>query len=289
VPDHQQAAKDNPTKSPQKIIQKPVQDDQFAPEMVAPTVQQDMLSSRMMPPAQLLYLQRTIGNAAVQRLLAGNKSPAPVQKAVASPVVQRQVSPAPEIRKHPKITARIVERVLQRKGDGVLIQRQLWANSATKFQTANDLGAANSEYDVTSGGYRRFAPVNILRKIYDQVYFSKANRSFLYLTGMSDDLNTPEYDALFEKPQVESIVGTTVNLVSKTKQESPPVIASTKPSEGALVYDCNVDDSGVVAPGMHVGHHVTALGKALPTLDSPETLEAEMKKVAAAKAGAKPT
>src|SRR6202008_2443513 len=105
-------------------------------------------------------------------------------------------------------------------------------------------------------------------KVYNQVYFSTPNRSFVYLTGMSDDLNTPEFDALYEGGQVQSVVGGSVTFTSRKKPASPPVVADIGPSEGAMVFDANVDNHGRVRDP-NGGHHVTALGQPLPTLDDP--------------------
>lgn len=158
-----------------------------------------------------------------------------------------------------------------------LLQRRLWDNKSAKFQTKNDEGAANSEYEVTSTGYTRYAPVNIKRKILNQVYYKSRNRSFVYLTGMPKDLNTPEFDALYERGRVQSVVGGSVTFTSAKKPNSPPLLADIGPSEGAMVFDAQVDDDGRVTDP-HVGHHVTALNQALPTLDDPSAhLEVQKK------------
>ncbi|GEM_PF-3018553 len=183
-----------------------------------------------------------------------------------------------------RLLAHELTHVVQQTGSCVLVQRRLWDNFPAKFQTENNEDAANSEYDVTITGYRRYAPINIKRGILDQVYFESDNRSFLYLTGMPEDLNTVEYDALFESPKVQSVDGYTVTLTSgKPKYtSSPPVVASAYPTEGALVYDCTVinDETGQVAPDdSHVGHKVTALGRTLPTLDDPDMLQAALRRL----------
>jgi hypothetical protein len=186
----------------------------------------DPRGPRPLTPFQVMQLQRTMGNAGVQRLL----------------------------------------------------QRRLWNNVPAKFQTANNLGAANSQYQVTSTGYRRYAPVNIQRGLLDQVYYDKPDRSFAYLTGMPvvEDMDIPEYDALYEG-EVQSVVGGVVTFSSVTYPDSPPVVADIGPSEGAVVFDAQVDDGGQVTDP-HVGHTVTALGQPLSTLDDPAAVQEVQKK-----------
>jgi hypothetical protein len=183
----------------------------------------------------------------------------------------RQVTPSAIMQLQRTIGNAAVQRLLAREPSRALLQRRLWNNTAAKFETENDLGAPNSEYQVTDGGYRRYAPVNILRGIPDQVYYNSPNRSFVYLTGMGDDLNTPAFDALYDDGEVQSVVGGSVTFTSGRSPNSPPVVADIGPSEGAMVFDADVADDGRVTDP-HVGHHVKGLGLPLPTLDDPDAL-----------------
>lgn len=187
----------------------------------------------------------------------------------------RRGPPPERIDRRPVGRSQIMQ--LQRTIGNVAVQRRLWDNVPAKFQTQNDLGARNSEYRVTTTGYTRYAPVNILRRIFNEVYFNKPSRSFVYLTGMPANLNTPEYDALFEHGRVQSVVGGSVTFTSRTRPASPPVVADIGPSDGALVFDANVDNNGRVTDP-HVGHPVTELGRTLPTLDDPYSLGEVQKK-----------
>jgi hypothetical protein len=66
--------------------------------------------------------------------------------------------------------------------------------------------AENSEYQVTGTGYTRYAPVNIKQKLFNRVHSDSPDRSFVDLVAMPADLNTPQFDALYEKGQAQSLV-----------------------------------------------------------------------------------
>jgi hypothetical protein len=65
--EHQQTSNDGSRKSLQQQPETPRQDEQITPETSS---QQSQLDARRMTPSRLLYLQRTVGNAATRRLLA---------------------------------------------------------------------------------------------------------------------------------------------------------------------------------------------------------------------------
>jgi hypothetical protein len=256
MPERRLLRKDEYAKPETEAARSLAQGEEFIHEENWRGAQPDSIGPRLITPSQVMHLQRTIGNAAVQRFLAGKTS---------------SVARGPEGSQVSEESADKAS-VLTRADRGGLVQRRLWSNVPAKFQTENDLAAPNSEYQVTSTGYRRYAPVNILRGIPDQVYYNKPDRSFVYLTGMPvvEDMNIPEFDALYEGP-VESVVGGSVTFRSDVNPDSPPVVADIGPSEGAVVFDADIDDNGQVTDP-HVGHTVKSLGQALNTLDDPDEL-----------------
>jgi hypothetical protein len=196
-----------------------------------------------------------------------------------------------------------------RGGKILLAQRKFWDNVPAKFQTANDKGADNSEYEVTKSGYRRYAPVNRDRGItneidaelasgpqekaelygravghYSQVVFDEPDRNFAYVKGMPKDVNSPVWNAAFDTPTA-TIAGEKVTFTGQNPSDKP-VVGQLNPEEGAVVWDAKVGSSGVAASHTHVGHPVTQLGKGLPTLDDPSKASAAKKAAESRKAGA---
>ena len=221
------------------------------------------IQDRNISPAQALALQRIVGNSTTVRVPTDNQA-----KTLETPSAQ---SP------------------LQRSIDNsqLTIQRKMWDNVPMKFQTENDLGAANSEYDATGGGYRRFAPVNIVRRILDQVYHASGDRNFAYFTGMPHDVNDPKWNAVYESTKAE-VAGNTVTFTSRTMPKAEPAIANREPSEGAVVFDATIGSDGVAQPDVHVGHSVAQLGQPLPTLDDPLVLAEVMERVRRLRSGGQP-
>src|SRR5262249_54302458 len=115
MPEHQPVSKDKPAKPEKETARNPEQDGAFIQKRNSHGTRQNSLDPRLLTPAQIMNLQRTIGNAAVQRLLAGK----------ASPVVHRQEeSPA---RQESAASGSVP--VVQRAEDGDLVQRRLWNNA----------------------------------------------------------------------------------------------------------------------------------------------------------------
>ncbi|ABW33211.1 eCIS core domain-containing protein [Acaryochloris marina] len=147
-----------------------------------------------------------------------------------------------------------------------LIQRALWTNAPAKFRTDNGNDQIpNSEYKVGSGGYQRYAPINIHRNILNQVYH-EGPRSFVYIRGETEQsIKGKAFDALWDNPWVTGKTGDEVYFNNDNQTEAK-VTAYITPQEGDTVYDLNVAEDGK-GSGQHVGHEVEDLGQALPTLD----------------------
>jgi hypothetical protein len=157
-----------------------------------------------------------------------------------------------------------------------VVQRALWSNSAAKFRTDNgNPDIPNSEYKVTGSGYMRYAAINMTRAL-EQV-FHEGERSFVYIDAPDIETNR-KYDAVWEKPIfVSSISGDEVKFKTGNPKfkKSPEVVGKITPSEGARVFDFQVDDSTrQLESDSHVGHGVEDLGEALPTLDDPDAVAA---------------
>ena len=224
-----------------------------------------------MRPSQVPYSQHAFGNAAVQRPLAGRASSFADKAANNSPARE----PAPTV---------------QRKPNGITVQRRAWNNEPAKFRTENELGAPNSEYDVTATGYRRFAPVNIWRDAYDQVYYDRHDRSFMYLRR--EDVQDETFEFLDAKARVDTVASGRVTLrraedrmlSSADRMLSSALrtltnldtieklVGDIAPSEGKVPLDFTIRETGAMDAGWHIGHSVTELRRPLPILDNPEIL-----------------
>ena len=184
---------------------------------------EEVFDPRRATAAQVLNLQRAIGNRAAAAMLTGSATRAEI-------VVQRD-----PLR---------------------------WTNVKATFQTKNDQGCSNSEYQVrTPFGHRRYAPVNIAQHP-EQVYFDEDNESFAYLDG---EAYAAMKQAMVYFPRVEAVNGDKVTF-SKTLTGKQPE-GSRTPEEGKRAFSAAVDDEGGMKPH-HIGDPVTKLGEALPTLDN---------------------
>lgn len=155
---------------------------------------------------------------------------------------------------------------IQKSLSDELIQRALWTNAPAKFRTDNGNDQIpNSEYKVGSGGYQRYAPINIHRNVLNQVYH-EGPRSFVYIRGETEQsIKGNAFDALWDNPWVTGKTGDEVYFNNDNQTEAK-VTAYITPQEGDIVYDLNVAQDGK-GSNRHVGHEVEDLGQALPTLD----------------------
>ncbi len=202
------------------------------------------------PPPLLLSLQQSAGNRAVAGL------------------IQRLCEESGETRLPPAAPA---------PGQR-LIQRVPWPNAKARFQTKNDEGAANSEYDVEKETYRRYAPINEQPgRNPDQVY-QDGPRSFAYIeAGKEKD---PDYVLSAKDTATATAAGNTITLKHgwPTEEAGKALIAHRVPQEGLVVWDADVEDNGTVKEvpvkgqfekDVHVGHTVVNLG-----IDNDATLKA---------------
>lgn len=212
-------------------------------------------------PSAVLSLQHAIGNCAVQRLLAEHGARS--HKAIGEPG-QPVLS-----RKETDNSFEVVPQITP--VTSAVLQRALWANAPAKFRTDNDLpGIRNSEYLVTSDGYLRYAPINMMRSM-DQV-FHEGHRSFMYLYASEAEVYGKDYRAIWNWPlNIEYNQGDTVTIKSP---DYPAVVGHIMPKNGSTVFDVMVDESTKSVTSKHVGHPVTELGKPLPTLDDPDAVNA---------------
>jgi hypothetical protein len=194
---------------------------------------EEVFDPRRVTAAQVLYLQRAIGNGAAAAMLTGSATRAEI-------VVQRD-----PLR---------------------------WTNVKAEFQTKNDRGQPNSQYQVrTPFGHRRYAPVNIAEHP-EQAYFDEDNESFAYLDAES---HAAMNESIVYFPQVEDVSGNKVTF-SKTLTGKQPEGLRT-PEDGKRVFSATVDDKGGMTPP-HIGDPVTKLGGALPTLDDEKERKKAKKK-----------
>jgi hypothetical protein len=146
------------------------------------------------------------------------------------------------------------------------IQRWEWDNVPATFRTENtENNAGDSEYSVLAADYMRYAPINTLRNLPDQVYL-RGERCFAYfgaaqvkpIMGQADD----------SKLAVDvAAQGTGIkvkDVVNRTE-----AAGSRVPWVGATVFDAARCAGKWKQGDVHVGHNVKDLGKPLPNISNP--------------------
>jgi hypothetical protein len=185
------------------------------------------------PPRQLLLsLQRTAGNRAVRGL------------------IQRLREESGQARlPHAALSSRRV------------IQRALWENMPADFQTDNETGGKipNSEYSVVETSFRRYAPINEIRR--EAQVYQEGDRSVAYIKGRVNDAADKTESVRVDDGKI---------FLQKGEQKLEAV---RKPQTGLTVWDGKVDSNGKVGDDVHVGHAVQKLGGKLPTLGDARKLQ----------------
>lgn len=154
------------------------------------------------------------------------------------------------------------------------IQMAPWNNAPAKFRTDNeDDKVPNSEYLVSAGSYKRYAPINKIRAP-GQAYH-EGPRSFIYIppANMSNVARSANRAVPIDANRV------------RLQNGGNTLTAYRTPANGRVVWDADVNDNGTIGGGRHVGHAVEDLGAALPTLDDADALEKAREQQADVKMG----
>jgi hypothetical protein len=160
-----------------------------------------------------------------------------------------------------------------------LLQRAPWRNVEATFQTENDEGAPNSEYDVKETTYRRYAPINLKPKRDPEQVYQEGPRSFAYIDAGQE--NQADYASAAKgttSATVNPANGDEITLKGEytdfadeygVEIAGKPLKAHRRPRNGLAVWDAEVADNGTVKkvlekgswePDVHVGHTVANLG-----------------------------